>query len=170
MDIEGALAVARLIAELGAVDGRKRLQKLVHLLGAANHTEFKHRFILHYYGPFSRQLAAQLDFLGAAGLVEEESPADETATFRYRVAGEDAVERVKDMRCGAEEPPRWAGLAQALNCQNTDFLEAVSTLVYLHSHRATGDDLDSKFEQAKPQLTGLLSAARTFARKESLID
>ncbi len=167
MDVDGALAVARLILELGNVDGRKRLQKLVHLLGAGSHADFKQRFILHYYGPFSRQLVAQVDFLSAAEFVEETR--EESGGYSYRVAGDEAKEQISTLHGTATESPPWADLARQLNDKSTEVLEAVSTLVYLHSHGVGAETLQETFAQTKPHLTRHFSDARRFAEELSLI-
>ena len=169
MDLEGALAVARLIAELGSVDGRKRIQKIVHLLGEAGHADFKRRFILHFYGPFSRKLAAQLDFLCAAELVREEPPHEGSGAYSYRIADKDALGRLDTPEHGLEGAPPWAALAKRLNEQKTDFLEAVSTLVHLSSRGVSGQSLESEFSRTKPHLKDRFGCAKDFAESNSLI-
>jgi uncharacterized protein YwgA len=164
MDVVEALRVARLILELGGVDGRTRLQKLVHLVQSKRHPDFKQSFILHHYGPFSRELAAQLDYLCAAGIVEETRD-DDTAHYTYRIAGSEAKEYIS--RKPPSEPPAWADLAKALDEQSTDFLEAVSTLVYLHNQKLRDQELEKRFLEIKPHLKKKFGKARDYARDES---
>ena len=76
MDTKSLIRVARLIDELDRIEGRTRLQKIVHLLGERFPNEFRQRFKLHYFGPFSRELAGEMDFLISAKLVAEDCPAD----------------------------------------------------------------------------------------------
>lgn len=167
MDIEGALTVARLITELGVVDGRKRLQKIVHLLKSKGHPEFKQRFILHYYGPFSRQLAAQIDFVCAAELVGVDRA--ENGGFRYQARGEEGRSQILELTGGGSEPPEWAEFAETLDAEPTDMLEAVSTLVYLHDAGMGGEKLHAEFEKTKPLLQRRYADAHSFAEEHSLL-
>ena len=165
MQIDGALTVAQLVAVLGEVKGRKRLQKLVHLLRAKGHTDFKQRFILHYFGPFSRELAAQLDFLCSAELVMEEKPSETNSSYTYSSPPENA--NTSDL--GAQETPCWVDDARRLNGEETTILEATSTLVYLHSRGAQGDDLKHQFHETKPQLKHEFDKAKILAKELSLL-
>jgi uncharacterized protein len=54
------------------VRGRTMMQKIVFILRSRFYAFKDFTYSLHYYGPFSRDLANQLDFLVARGLVEED--------------------------------------------------------------------------------------------------
>jgi len=54
------------------VRGRTMMQKIVFILRSRFHAFKDFTYSLHYYGPFSRDLANQLDLLVARGLVEED--------------------------------------------------------------------------------------------------
>ncbi|HHV78455.1 MAG TPA: hypothetical protein GXX40_02360 [Firmicutes bacterium] len=54
----------------GRVDGRKKLQKLVYL-SQQNGGPFQESFEYHPFGPFSEQLANELEEMKALGLVRE---------------------------------------------------------------------------------------------------
>lgn len=166
MDVDAPLAVARLVAELGQVKGRKRLQKIVHLLGANRFPQFRQRFVLHYYGPFSRQLARELDFLAAAELIKEVH--EESGAYTYSVSsnGKKFIEEL-DENDQASQP--WAEFARKLNNQCTEFLEAVSTLVFLKANGTDDVALEGRFAEVKPKLASRFSEARNFAREFSPI-
>jgi uncharacterized protein YwgA len=164
MDVVEAMVVAQLISELGGVEGRTRLQKLVHLVQSKGAAEFKQSFILHFYGPFSRELAAQLDYLCAARIVEETRD-DDTGHYTYQIAGSEAKDYISRFR--PNDPPAWADLAKALDEQSTDFLEAVSTLVYLHNQKLRDQELEKRFIEIKPHLKKKFGQARDYARDES---
>lgn len=164
MDIEGALAVAELISVLHGVQGRTRLQKIVHLLRSRGARDFKQNFMLHYYGPFSRRLVAQLDFLCAAKFVDE-TPDETTKGYMYRVRGDEQNQRISQLRASSAQAPPWAELAKQLDYETTDFLEALSTLVFLGEQGARGQALEDNFSQIKPHLKKHFSAARTYASK-----
>ena len=152
MDTKSLFTIARLIDELDGVEGRTRLQKIVHLLGERFPNEFRQRFTLHYFGPFSRELAGEMDFLISAKLVAEDCPADDTdAPYRYRVASDAADKRIKE--ASGPKTPEWIDLAQRLNLEDKPTLEALSTLVFLRNRLGHSPDLlQRQFQRVKPHL------------------
>lgn len=67
--------LAKLISEVGEVDSRKRLQKAVYLLQVSG-CPLQCDYILHYYGPYSFELAELINELDSVGVItEEEQPA-----------------------------------------------------------------------------------------------
>lgn len=148
MGIDEAVAVARLIAELGKVSGRKRLQKLVYLLSATGARDFRQRFSLHYFGPFSRELASEVDFLVEADLVREQAP-DGDGAFSYSVTDD---QRMKILELYGQEKAPWVRLAKELDAIETGKLEAMSTVSYLSKCGLSGDELRDEFTRIKPRL------------------
>ncbi len=170
MSTESAIAVARLIAELKNVEGRKRLQKIVHLLGASRVPAFRHRFILHYFGPFSRELAAELDFLVSAHLVAESPPDCDGGSYRYSIP-RTAAEQVERLYGDEFELPAWVGFAKELNEASTPQLEAMSTLVFLANpdRKVAVRDLESEFRRIKPNLANEFFSAKQRATELGLL-
>jgi uncharacterized protein YwgA len=165
MGLQAELAVARLIAVLGKVRGRKRLQKIVHLLKAKGFRGFQQDFVLHYYGPFSRQLAVQLDFVCAAGLVEEKGSGD---SYLY-TAPPEALSSPASQLLAVDSHPPWSNFAHQLNQKSTAFLEALSTVVFLHESGLRNSHLKSEFERVKPSLKRQFVGVREFAEASALI-
>jgi uncharacterized protein YwgA len=165
MGLQAELAVARLIGVLGKVRGRKRLQKIVHLLKARGFRGFQQDFVLHYYGPFSRQLAAQLNFVCAAGLVEENESGD---TYVYTAPSGDLSGPASQLLAVDSDPP-WSKFAHQLNEKSTSFLEALSTVVFLHESGLRNSRLESDFERVKPSLKRQFTGVRKFAEASHLI-
>jgi uncharacterized protein YwgA len=62
--------LARLVAWAGALDTRKRFQKLVYLLQAAG-CPLEAEYRPHYHGPYSHEVARLVDELVGQGLLEE---------------------------------------------------------------------------------------------------
>ena len=62
--------LAKLISSVTEVDSRKRLQKSIYLLQQAG-CPLQCDYILHYYGPYSFELAALIDQLDGAKIIEE---------------------------------------------------------------------------------------------------
>ncbi len=169
MDVDAPIAIARLIAELGQVKGRKRLQKLVHLLGAMGFPQFRQRFILHYYGPFSRRLARELDFLGAAGLIEIKEGVAGFSGFTHSVSPS-GTKFLEEVGVQDNESEPWVSIARKLNGESTESLEAVSTLVFLHANGTSKASLKARFTDVKPKLTDHFAKARKLAEELSLLD
>ncbi len=154
MDTRRTLGLVQLVSELGVIDGRKKLQKIVHLLKEKGHAEFDHKFILHYFGPFSRELAALLDFLRRAEVVKEE---DCNGSYKYRLGGAKQPPALQaQLRAG---PRRWRRSALDLNELSTPLLEAASTLVFLHRSGCRGPKLAARFREVKPGLRRLYPEA-----------
>ncbi len=165
MSLDGALEIARLVRELEEINGRKRLQKIVHLLAANGHTEFPHRFILYYYGPFSRAVATDLDFVCDVKVVNEELKGEK---YVYTLGVDDAGSWRLDDVTGAEELPAWTEFAKALNEEDTPFLEALSTLVYLKEAGYKDKELKDEFDRVKPHLKKQFDDASEYANKRKL--
>src|SRR5262245_58706316 len=82
------LNLAKLIAVCDGITGRKKLQKIVHLLQFAGFREqFPYAFGYLHFGPYSHGVKQDLDLLTREALVQEEpSIAGEHKTFRYAPA------------------------------------------------------------------------------------
>lgn len=171
MSLESSLAVARLVGSLEKIEGRKRLQKIVHLLKSKGYPEFDQEFSLHYYGPFSRQLAAQIDFLRQIELIEELED-DPIAAYAYvpvRVVVEGKEVSALDALDDEQDEPSWGSVAESLNKQDTSFLEALSTVVYLHKIRWKGERLQQEFCRIKPNLAGKFQEVANYAAEHQWI-
>lgn len=170
MSVDNSVAVAKLIVELGEVAGRKRLQKIVHLLQASGDIRLNYRFILHFFGPFCRELATDLDFLVDAGVVKVEDPAQEGGAYKYSVP-----EKTRTKVDGFYESIRpkdkskWLERAKVLDKNRTRFLEGLSTVVFLEKHKQAGDSLKSEFAAAKPQLKSGFAAYHKYAKEHDLL-
>ena len=165
MSLESSLAVARLVSSLGRIEGRKRLQKIVHLLKSKGYHEFDQEFVLHYYGPFSRQLAAQIDFLCQIEFINEaKNEAGDAYTYEpVRVEVEGEKLSALDALVDEQEQPAWGSVAESLNEKDTPFVEALSTVVYLHKIGRTGERLQTEFCRIKPKLAPRFQEVENYA-------
>lgn len=77
--------LAKLISSVLAVVSRKRLQKAVYLL-QLNHCPLQCDYILHYYGPYSFELATLVDQLESSGIIKETREPLPSGVFRYKTA------------------------------------------------------------------------------------
>ena len=160
MNIERAIEVARLIYLLDGVRGRKKLQKIVHLLGSRGAKPFSHEFTLHFFGPFSRELADELDFLSEAQIVDETST---DSAFTYNTANPRLESFLR------RRSPNWGGFARRLAAERTPFLEALSTYVFLVYSGVPARQVSAAFTKIKPHLKAHLPRCRVFAKEERLL-
>ena len=154
-----ALNLASLIHACSTIKGRKKIQKIVHLLQVAGyHDDFPYEFGYLHYGPYSHAVKHDLDVLIAEQLVQESSTfAGEHATFEYQPAQElgTALKKI-----GLHDPA-WKPLARRLSEFTPQRLEAASTIAYLREKGYSEDDLRSRFQELKPGLMSEFQSAIT---------
>jgi len=85
--------LAKLISSVDKVESRKRLQKSVYLLQRAG-CPLQCDYLLHYYGPYSFELAGLIDQLGGAGIISEKSEVLGNGVVRYKSAITDKGRKV----------------------------------------------------------------------------
>lgn len=158
------IELIRLVMVCGHIDGRKKLQKIVHILKEAGHP-FDYRYGFHFHGPFSVELKGEIDLLTAERLIEEKEGATDSGAFpQYSyTASSEAAKLLKNVPCS--DTPGWAELAKSLNAKSAQELETISTVVYLMRHGNTVDALSEQFKQLKPQLVAQFDSAKAFADK-----
>lgn len=129
--------LAKLISSVGEVDSRKRLQKSVYLLQLAG-CPLKCAYILHYYGPYSFELAGLIDQLDGANIIEE---APELTGFgtRYRASITDRgrkalgnIEKTKRGRSLLSKIKPFVLRFEKLNQEDVWVLELAATVAYFH--------------------------------------
>ena len=76
--------LAKLISSVPKVDSRKRLQKSIYLLQSRKGFPFKFDYCLHYYGPYSFELASAIDQLNAADIINENQEQTGFGSIRYK--------------------------------------------------------------------------------------
>lgn len=149
--MNSVLNLGKLIVVCGAITGRKKLQKIVHLLQVAGFkSDFPHDFGYLHFGPYSHGVKHDLDLLTSEKLVEEQ-PTDVGGhgTFRYSPAPEltgglDAI--------GIAAHPAWEDEARRLNKQTPQRLEAASTIAFLRERGFESELLRCRFRELKPLL------------------
>lgn len=151
--------LAALFDAVTEIEGRKKLQKTVHILQEFG-IPFGVSFGYHHYGPFSEQLQDCLQSAQHDSLISETEVPGSTPTFKFK-----ANERLNGLwkMLGNESPPKWAEFAAELNRKSPRELETISTLIYLEKLRGADtdkDQIDLEFKSLKPHLAGKLEAAR----------
>lgn len=152
------LQLGVLFTVLGEIQGRKKLQKMVHILQGFG-VPFNVRFGYHHYGPYSEELQDSIQACLHDKLLNETTIPGQFPTSKFcpqpRFA--DLLEKT-----GTEKGQPWVNFAQELNRKTPRELEAISTLLYLENEEATGyleEPLEVAFIGRKPQLENLLQPA-----------
>lgn len=158
--MNSTLNVARLVHACKNIDGRKKLQKIVYLLQEMGHrNDFPQEFGYLHYGPYSRQLSSEVDYLASgedALLHEEEAATGSHRSYSYSPRSElDALLKELDV----DFSPLWKESARELSRRDAQDLEAISTVVYLRRLGVADTDLRARFSALKPTLVNRFDIA-----------
>lgn len=163
--------LAKLISSVDVVDSRKRLQKAVYLLQQSG-CPLQCEYILHYYGPYSFELANLVDKLKSSKLIEE------TSEQRYSVISycSKVIEPGKKMLAMFEQSDKGKKLSREISSfigrfkelidEDLWILELAATVAYFHegnwqeARRQT-----ATFKKIKEIDDSKLEKAFTLARK-----
>ena len=135
----------QLLNVLGKIEGRKRLQKMVHILKELG-AKFPERFQYSFYGMYSLQLRSEIDLLREEGLVKE-----------YQVGSSVSVEKTRELAELLEQfeladPPEWAKTAHYLNNLTPGVLEGISTILYLRHTEPDEKAVEEQLLTLKPHV------------------
>jgi uncharacterized protein YwgA len=130
--------LAKLISCVSEVDSRKRLQKAVYLL-ELDGSPLVCDYVLHYYGPYSFELAALIDQLNGAGIVDETPEPLALGMVRYRSSitepGKKALDGFEQTDKGRQlraEIEPFIGPFKSLNDEDPWVLELAATVAFYH--------------------------------------
>lgn len=154
----------RLFNECGRIEGRKKLQKLVHILKESGNP-LDYRYSFHYHGPFSAELKDEIDFLASKEVITETAASTNFAEFRQFVYT--ATPLLTDLleEFQATQAPEWSEFAKALNTKSAQELEAISTIVFLIRKGSTEAEIPDQFRSLKPHLAPLFNNAIEIAKE-----
>lgn len=141
--------LAKLVGTAGTLKSRKRIQKTIHLLQVAG-CPIEAHYRLHYYGPYSADVAELLDEMTANGLLEEEAEAvGPRKEYSYRLPEnvQRSLEQFESTDRGREAQQTIAGFASLfadLSSKPAKTLEYASTIAYF---REVGRDWDDAVKE-----------------------
>lgn len=147
--------IVNLVQVCGSIEGRKKFQKIVHLLQVAGYGEyFNEKFGYLHFGPFSNTLSDEIQEAVDLGLLEE-AP-DETCngftTYSYRVNNQS----IQEVRDEFSSDKSFTSLVHELNQKSARELEAISTICFLMKKLGYRDQkLRERFEAMKPSLKNI---------------
>lgn len=149
----------QLLNVLGRIEGRKRLQKMVHILQELGFG-FQERFQYSFYGMYSLQLKAEIDVLKREGLVSESE-----SNTGFVVEKANRLSQLVE-KFGLTDEPAWADRARYLNELQPMVLEGISTIYYLHHTEDDEHIVRERLLTLKPHLESV--AEECFAQADGL--
>jgi len=163
--------LAKLILVAGGLQSRKRVQKTVHLLRAAGFP-LGADFRLHYYGPYSSDLADLLDRMTHSGILREtEQPTEVGIRYDYELREEmreslEAYEQTAKGRAAKEEMATYEDVLKRLCETGPRVLELASTIVAFREAGCSWDEALGEAAEFKrePTDSSNMSEANDLAR------
>ncbi len=164
--------LAKIVDWAGTLRTRKRMQKVVYLLqvkGCPLESEYR----LHYYGPYSHDVARLTDEMVRGGMLDEKSEEDAAGErFSYRLSERArqqvaAHEAKPDGSLEAKQIGKFEDLARELLVVDLKELEVASTIVFFRKHGSEWHDAVDKTCQFKglPPDTPFLKRTQELARR-----
>ena len=156
----------------GGVDGRKKLQKMIHIAEALGYP-LEEYFTLHLYGPYSQELAADVQRMKERDIVTEREM-DNYYTIKLTKNGKEFLKRFqKNVKedLGTEKFNKMKNLFRKLSFYEPWKLEIISTLFYFYQIGYTDfDQLQQRVKRVKPkfdfkQISDMMKEVQTFIKE-----
>lgn len=151
-------SILTLFSILDNIRGRTKLQKIIFILQQLGYN-FEEDYKYHYYGPYSADLQIEVDYLVSQGYLSEQQ---NNSTFLYSI-------RKKPLNYKENKKLRdSSSLITDLNSEQSQFLEVLSTIFYLHEYDTTdATEIRKKLLFLKPHLEQYFDGA--FDKYNSLV-
>lgn len=125
------------------IETRKKLHKTIYLLQALGE-DFDYDYRFHHFGVFSPSLAYDLDYADDKEILENNEKSDQGYVIKFK--NETGLEEHNRFDESIKEK------AKIFLGKSPQFLEALSTIIYLTKKYFRGSELKGKFYEIKPQL------------------
>ncbi len=136
--------ILAIVSTVGKVEGRKRLQKMIHLLQIGG-IQIPTEFHIHHYGPFSEEVASTAESMALDGELDEEIEAvGPYNIYQYLYSAPRASEEVE---------PEVKELIERLNEFSTVELEVASTIAFFENEGGKREDAIEQTKFMKPSKT-----------------
>ena len=152
-----------LLNNAGVIRGRKKLQKTFYIIQSLGY-DFDLKYSYHNYGPYSAQLQWEIDNFVEEKIVEEKRDAN-CYSYAALDLGKEIAQKVKEKRLDESWPEVPPKLISILQEQDAQFLELVSTIIYLIKLGFEGSALYQKAKELKPHLIEQYDAAERFMQE-----
>jgi uncharacterized protein YwgA len=153
--------LAKLISSVMEVDSRKRLQKSIYLLQKSG-SPLHFSYILHYYGPYSFELAGLIDQLDSVEIIKETR---EGSAYKSRITprGKKAIKNFEKTEAGEEAKEALSSFIPKfveLNKRDPLQLELAATISYFNEGDwAEAENQTATFKRVALNDTNLKRAA-----------
>jgi len=119
--------LAKLFSCCNNFEGRKKVQKIVYILKEMGYP-FNERFDFHFYGPYSQELALEIEALSYMGILKEgKKDVGDWSQYTYQITEEG--QKWADL-CKEEELKNIRDIVEILNEQSAKNLELIATILY----------------------------------------
>ncbi len=152
--------LAKLIESVGTIKSRKRLQKILYLLQSGKDFPLKLDYILHYYGPYSFELASLLDQLKTSQIVQENGFDNGMGGVAYSYTitdqGKQILHSFENSQSGIDAPTRirpFISFFKELAEQDIWLLELAATVLYFYQETQNwtkAKKVTSSFKKVSP--------------------
>ncbi|EHQ89194.1 hypothetical protein DesyoDRAFT_2102 [Desulfosporosinus youngiae DSM 17734] len=153
---DSAYLLLKLFNQADLIHGRKKLQKMVHLLSIAG-SNFPFKYQYHHYGPYSAELQQEIDFMVSYGMLDE---IRSSYGYTYQITDR-GKEFMNQLNCQYKENIN-QDLVASLNLQSSQFLEMVSTYAFLLDSNYDSEGAKKKALELKPHLAGCIDEAMKY--------
>lgn len=154
---EAAQSLLSVFCEVGTVYGRKKIQKMIHLLEASG-TRMPFKYEYHYYGPYSSELQAEINDLVQQDFLSE-TKGDDAYIYKITDKGRQFKEMLDQSGKTIEIDFE---LVRDMVQKSSPFLEMVSTYAFLIDAGLEPDKAKHKALELKPHLEHLADKAISY--------
>jgi uncharacterized protein len=127
------------------IESKKKLHKLIYLLQQKGE-DFDQDYTFHYYGVFSPSLAGDLDTAKKWALINVEEPEEGQLAYTISLPKGSQIESISSISENS------IIILNTLAQKDPQYLEVLSTIVYLDRNFYKGDELKQKLQELKPDL------------------
>jgi len=149
--------IMSLLSLARCITGRKKFQKIVHILQQKG-LDFGEHFRFHYYGPYSDDLQLKIDALVMENVINEER-ADSGRGYQYALKEDVTFDSDPDLE-------RHCDFVNYLNSQSPQVLELVSSVYYILERKKNFSEKEAflKARRLKPKLDNKTEEAQKVYR------
>lgn len=147
--LEKTRILLQLFEHVQKIYGRKKLQKMVHLLQYSG-SDFNMKYSYYHYGPYSSELQRELEELVDNKYILEEKVGE---GYEYSLTNEGRIFlNLIRKNIGKRDSNLSKDKIDILNQQCSQFLEVLSTYVFLIDNGYTNYEAYEKTKELKPHL------------------
>lgn len=152
---KAAYSLLSIFDSVNSVYGRKKVQKMVHLLEVSG-TELPFKYEYHFYGPYSAEVQEEIGFLVQQGLLDE---IKHDGAYEYVITEKGRAFKATLEDDGGYHVPIDKRLLNSMTNESSQFLEMVSTYAFLIDSGYDAPAAKEKALELKPHLERFVDKA-----------